>query len=248
MRSAVRRSAWRAFSSMLRRSTRLPSASARRSRAPDSESRSCSSLARASSPCSTESADDVTASSATLRRPGFLSPRVTRPCRPRSSVFFARPVPRSAPLMLAWSRSRSADSSRARSLSSWWRTDAVDRKNGSVGIPVSSAMTWSASVGSVMAAWPSYSRLTVPRCPANVFSRVPVALRPSSSSCSNSMAIHVRASGSASHGRSDSRSAAPLVTRRVMASSMARWIVDLPASFGPRTTVTPGARSISSSR
>ena len=22
---------------------------------------------------------------------------------------------------------------------------------------------------------------------------------------------------------------------------MARWIVDLPASFGPRTTVTPGA-------
>ena len=39
-----------------------------------------------------------------------------------------------------------------------------------------------------------------------------------------------------------------LVTRRVMASSMARWIVDLPASFGPRTTVTPGARSMSSSR
>ena len=36
----------------------------------------------------------------------------------RSSRFLARPVPRSAPLMLAWSRSRSAVSSRARSLSS----------------------------------------------------------------------------------------------------------------------------------
>ena len=48
----------------------------------------------------------------------------------------------------------------------------------------------------------------MPVWPANVFSSVPVALRPSSSSCSNSIAIEVRASGSASHGRSDSRSAA----------------------------------------
>ena len=44
----------------------------------------------------------------------------------------------------------SALSSRARSLSSWWRTDAVERKNASVGMPVSSAMTWSARVGSVI--------------------------------------------------------------------------------------------------
>ena len=50
IRSAVSRSAWRAFSSMLRRSARPSSASARRSRAPDRASRSCSSLARASSP------------------------------------------------------------------------------------------------------------------------------------------------------------------------------------------------------
>ena len=124
--------------------------------------------------------------------------------------------------------------------------DAVARKNPSVGMPVSSAMTWSASAGSAID-WPSYSRLTVPREPANVFSRVPV-FWPSSSSCSNSMVTTDRASGGASHGRRDSRSPAALVTRRVMASSMARWMVVLPASFGPRTTVSPGARSMSSSR
>ena len=66
----------------------------------------------------------------------------------------ARLVPRSAPLIEAWSRSRSAPSSRPRSLSSWWRTDAVERKNASVGMPVSSARTWSARVGSVID-WPS---------------------------------------------------------------------------------------------
>ena len=71
-----------------------------------------------------------------------------------SSFLRARLVPRSAPLIEAWSRSRSAPSSRDRSLSSWWRTDAVERKKPSVGMPVSSAMTWSASAGSVMD-WPS---------------------------------------------------------------------------------------------
>ncbi len=62
------------------------------------------------------------------------------------------------------------------------------------------------------------------------------------------METHGRASSLASHGRRPSRSPAPLVTRRVRASSMARWMVVLPASFGPRTTVTPEARSMSSSR
>ena len=37
------------------------------------------------------------------------------------------------------------------------------------------------------------------------------------------------------------------LTRRVSASSIARWIVDLPDSFGPRTTVSPGASSRSRS-
>ncbi len=246
LRSAISRSAWRAFSRRLRRSTSAASASARRSRAPDRVSRSRSSWASASSPASTDAVDDATAPSATLRRPGFLSPLVVSSWSARSSFFFARPVPRSAPLMDACSRSRSAVSSRARSLSSWWRTDAVERKNGSVGIPVSSAMTWSASVGSVTVC-PSYWSLTVPFWPAKDFSSVPVASRPSSSSCSNSSAIHGLVSVATSHGRRASRSAAVLVTRRVMASSIARWIVDLPASLGPRITVTPGASSTSRS-
>src|SRR4029079_11791094 len=45
----------------------------------------------------------------------------------------------------------------------------------------------------------------------------------------------------APQGRSASSSPAALVARRVKASSRARWTVDLPASFGPRMTVRPGA-------
>jgi len=41
-------------------------------------------------------------------------------------------------------------SSRARSSTSWWRTDAVERKNFSEGMPVSSASSSSARAGSVM--------------------------------------------------------------------------------------------------
>ncbi len=102
-----------------------------------------------------------------------------------SSFLRARLVPRSAPLMEACSRSRRDASSRVRSSSSWWRIEAVARKKPSVGMPVSSAMIWSASAGSSID-WPSYSRRTVPREPANVFSSVP-RFWPSSSSCSNSM-------------------------------------------------------------
>ena len=83
-----------------------------------------------------------------------LVARVFRSWRALSSFLRARLVPRSAPLIEAWRRSRSAPSSRDRSLSSWWRTDAVERKKASVGMPVSSAMTWSARVGSVID-WPS---------------------------------------------------------------------------------------------
>ncbi len=102
---------------------------------------------RAASACST-------ACSATLSRPGLRSPRVFRSWSARSSFLRARLVPRSAPLIEACSRSRRAPSSRDRSLSSKWWTEAVERKKPSVGMPVSSAMTWSARVGSVID-WPS---------------------------------------------------------------------------------------------
>ena len=137
-----------------RRSARAVSASARRSRAPDIVSRSRSSWASASSPCSRAIVACSTACSATLSRPGLRSPRVFRSWSALSSFLRARLVPRSAPLIEAWSRSRRAPSSRDRSLSSKWWTDAVERKNPSVGMPVSSAMTWSARVGSEID-WPS---------------------------------------------------------------------------------------------
>ncbi len=169
-RSASDRSAWRALSSMARTSARAASASRRRSRATASASRSRSSSTSSASPFSTDAAVRATASVATLRRPGLRSPRIWRSRRARSSFFFATDVPRSAPLMDACRRSRSAASSRASSSSSWWRTDAVDRKNGSVGMPVSSASSSSARAGSVVTS-PSTSSRTVPRAPRNAFSR-----------------------------------------------------------------------------
>ena len=164
------------------------SVSARRSFAPESVSRSRSSWARASSPCSTNPRSRATWSSTALIRPGFLGPWVFS-----SKIAFSRrrralDVPRSAPLIDAWRRSRSVASSRSRSASSWWRIDAVERKNASLGMPVSSASAWSASVGSVMT-WPSISSRTVPFWPRNAFSTEPGFGPPplSSSSTSNSM-------------------------------------------------------------
>ena len=154
-RSATIRSAWRAFSSMLRRSASAVSASVRRSRAPDSASRSRSSwvsaeLALVDAP----PAAWATASSATLSRPGFRSPRVLRSWSARSSFLRARLVPRSAPLIDAWSRSRSAPRrAPGRSARNGGPTRSSGRSPRS-GCPVSSAMTWSARVGSVIA-WPS---------------------------------------------------------------------------------------------
>ena len=157
-----------------RRSASAVSASARRSRATGERVAVALELREsASSPWSSCALTRSTASSATLSRPGFFSPLVLRSWSALSSFLRARLVPRSAPLIDAWSRSRSAPSSRGRSLSSWWWTDAVERKKPSVGMPVSSASTWSASVGSVIDS-PSSSRRTVPFAPANVFSSVPV--------------------------------------------------------------------------
>ena len=56
------------------------------------------------------------------------------------------------------------------------------------------------------------------------------------------------ASSGASHDRSESISAALVVTFFVRTSSRARWIVVLPASFGPWTIVRPGASGTSNSR
>ncbi len=138
-RSALSRSAWRAFSSIDRRSASAVSASVRRSLATASASRSRSSRASASSPACSRAPASVTASSATFSRPGFLAPRVWSSCSARSSFFLARLVPRSAPLIDACSRSRRAPSSRCRPASSWWRTEAVERKKPSVGTPESAA-------------------------------------------------------------------------------------------------------------
>ncbi|OGO57558.1 MAG: hypothetical protein A2V85_10235 [Chloroflexi bacterium RBG_16_72_14] len=111
-RSALSRSAWRAFSSIARRSVSAVSASVRRSRAADSASRSRSRRPSASSPAWRRAVTSVTASSATLSRPGFLAPRVWRSWSAWPSFFFALLVPRSAPLIEAWRRSRRAASSR----------------------------------------------------------------------------------------------------------------------------------------
>jgi hypothetical protein len=88
---------------------------------------------------------------------------------------------------------------------------------------------------------------TVPRCPRKLFWIRPVRT-PSTSSCSNSIVTSGRASGSASHERMTSRSFEAEVHLRVSTSSIARWIVDLPASFGPRTTVSPRPNDTSSAR
>ena len=47
------------------------------------------------------------------------------------------------------------------------------------------------------------------------------------------------------HGKTEARKELALVARRVRVSSRARWMVDLPASFGPRMTVNPGASPMS---
>ena len=123
----------------------------------------------ADSPSATIRAVRVTASSATRSRPGFFSPRVCRSRSAFSSFRFTALVPRSAPLIDAWSRSRRAPSSRARSSTSWWRTEAVERKNFSPGMPVRSARISSTRAGSVMVS-PSISSRTVALPPRKSFS------------------------------------------------------------------------------
>ena len=106
-------------------------------------------------------------------------------------------------------------------------------------MPDSSASSSSARAGSVMTS-PSSSRRTVPLEPRNDFSRRPSWVPPSSSSYVNSSAIAGARPGRRPTARGRRGRPAELVTLRVSASSIARWSVDLPASLGPRTTVSPG--------
>ena len=87
----------------------------------------------------------------------------------------------------------------------------------------------------------------------NAFSIEPVrsAVSAASPSTLKSSVTVGRADGSASHERSPSTRSSPVpvgTSEPVSPSSIARAIVDLPDSFGPRMIVSPGARSIWRSR
>ena len=153
----------------------------------------------------------------------------------------ARLVPRSAPLIDAWSRSRSAPSSRPRSLSSKWWTDAVERKKrlGRDAGQLGQHLVGEGRVGDRLAVVVEADRALA--AGERLLDRAGLARRPRRPARTRSVMTE-RASVGASHGRSASSSPAVLVTRRVRTSSSARWIVVLPASFGPRTTVSPGAK------
>ena len=119
-------------------------------------------------------------------------------------------------------------------------------------MPVSSAMTSSALPGSVYISSPTCSA-TRPRWPRNSFSRTPrreiiCPLAPVSSSITTSSRVADRSSSAAPQDRMVSSSAVVAVALRKRASSRPRWIVDLPASLGPRMMVKPDASSISRSR
>ena len=200
------------------------------------------SWASASSPCSSACADRATSASATFRRPGFLSPLVVRPWSARSSLRLARLVPRSPPLM----RRLQAVAQGALVMAEVGELVVADRRGrAEEGLGRDARQLGEDLVGE-----------------GRVRDRLAVVVEPDRAARAGEGLLELAGlravlvvllevdgdrrtapSSAASHGRSASRSPAELVTRRVMASSMARWIVDLPASFGPRTTVRPGARS-----
>ncbi len=177
-----------------------------------------------------------------LMMPGFLAPAAVYRAMASTSFLRAAPVPRSAPLMASCSRSRRVLSSRSRSASSSWRTAAVERKNFSEGMPVRSASRRSTSAGSVIDSPPMISS-TLPLAPAKILASEPST--PSSSV--KSMRTVGGASSGAPHRRRPSTSWPAAVTLRKRPYSMARSMVVLPASLGPRTMVRPGANSRSRS-
>ena len=79
-------------------------------------------------------------------------------------------------------------------------------------------------------------------------SRAALVEPPSSSSKVKPIPIEVRASAIAVPGQEPVEVVRALVTLRVRRTSIARWSVDLPASLGPRMTVSPGASSTVVSR
>ena len=111
--------------------------------------------------------------SATLILPGFLSPFVLSSKSARSSFRRARLVPRSAPEIDAWSRSRSAASSRARPV----ELVVADRgRRAEEGLARDARQLRERLVGAVGSVIdsPSTSSLTVPFGPRNAFSSEPV--------------------------------------------------------------------------
>ena len=179
-------------------------------------------------------------SRATLSCPGLRAPSVRMRRMASSRRRLAIEVPRSAPLIDSCSRSRRALSSLSRFSSSWWRTLAVERKNFSEARPVSSTTRASMRAGSNSVS-PSNSSRALPLVPAKVLTR-----RPSRPSCSKPSSM--RGSSAASQVRSDLSSSPVAVERRKRTISMACWMVDLPASLGPRMTVRPAAGRRSRSR
>ena len=230
--------------------SRAASVSVRRSRAPDSVSRSRSSWARASSPVLQRPRwPRRPAPSATLSRPGFLSPLVVSSWRAALELLLG---PAGAPVGAADARLEPVAqgglvAGQVAQLVVADRRGAAEERLGRDAGQLGQDLVGEGRVGDGLAVvlrgrpCPSRRRRTSRACRST--------RRPSSSSCSNSMRDPRpgvggrRPTAGAPRGRRR-----VLVTRRVMASSMARWIVVLPASLGPRTTVTPGASSMSSSR
>ncbi len=157
-------------------------------------------------------------------------------------------VPLSAALIEALRRSRSVASSRSRSSSSPWPIIAEERKKAAVGTPVRSASVVAIAAGSTTVAPSKVSDADPPGPSDRAIAPVRGGSPDPSPSTAKSTVTVGRAVGSASHDRSPSRPPAASRASPTIASSMARAIVDFPASFGPRMIVRPGARSICRSR
>ena len=250
-RSAVSRSAWRAFSSIDRPSAETAPRSRSAARGPRQRVAIALELGEGRLALVDAAVRRLDRLLGDLEPAGVLrAPRVQVVERPLELLLGARRCPRSAPLIDAWRRSRSAASSRDRDRSSsWWRTDAVERKNASrrdAG-QLGERLVGEGRIGDRPRRRPRGG--PCPAHPRNAFSSVPAAI---AALVVLDLELEVDRSGArpppASHGRSASMSAPLLVTLRVRASSIARWIVVLPASFGPWTIVSPGESGISSSR
>ena len=189
----------------LRRSARPLSASVRRSRAPDSVSRSRSSWAR----CELALSRPPRTAEATVALRDLEPARVLVALRrqlvkiARSSFFLARPgtAIRAADAGLEPVAQRRLVAGEIAQLVMADGRGRAEERLGRDARELGEDLVGERRVGDA-----ADRRTRDRRCPSGPrthFSRVPVAVRPSSSSCSNSIATHGRASAAASHGRSD---------------------------------------------